>query len=111
MKAGRLRHRIRVEQPVNGLDATGAPQKTWQAVGEVSAEIRSVSGREYLAAGRDIGDELYRINIREIPGIHLGPDFRAIDIDTGAEYSITAVLDNHVRNMLTLVARAGGPHG
>lgn len=111
MKAGRLRHRIRLEQVTNGIDAVGSPTKTWTEIAEVSAEIRSVSGREYLGAGRDLGDELYRINIREVPGVHVDATFRAVDLDTLAEYSITGVLEDHTRSMLTLIARAGGPHG
>lgn len=110
MKAGRLRHRIRLEQVTDGLDAVGAPTKTWTPIVEVAAEIRSVTGREFLAAGRDLGEETYRIFIREVPGYQIGPSWRAVDIDTGAEYAITAVLENHTASTLTLIARAGSRH-
>lgn len=110
MKAGRLRHRIRIETVENGLDTLGAPTKDWGFVAEVAADIRCLSGREYFGAGRDIGDETYKIVIRGLPGFHLDGTYRATDVDTGAVYSISGVLESHTRDMLTLLANAGGEH-
>lgn len=110
LKAGRLRHRIRIEAVTNGLDAMGAPIKTWAQIAEVAADIASVSGREYFAAGRDLGEETWKITIRSIPGIHLDGTYRATDVDTGAVFDVTAVLDSHARDMLTLAAKSGGAH-
>jgi head-tail adaptor len=110
MKAGRLRHRLRLEAVTNGVDALGAPLKTWSTIAEVQADIASISGREYLAAGRDLGEETWKIIMREVPGIHVDGTFRAVDVDTGAVFDITAVLDSHAREMLTLMARSGSSH-
>ena len=107
MKSGRLRHRVRIESPTNGLDSLGAPTKIWTGGLEVQADITSVSGKEYFRAGRDLGDEIYKIIIREIPNVHVDATFRAVDVDTNAVYSISAVLEDHTRSTLTLIARAG----
>jgi head-tail adaptor len=110
MKAGRLRHRIRIDVVTNGVDALGAPTKAWSQIAEVSAAVESLKGREYLAAGRDLGNATTKITIREVPGIHLDGTYRAVDLDTGAEFSITAVLRSHAREMLTLMAESGASH-
>ena len=111
MKAGRLRHRIRIERQDQAVDQYGAPTKTWVEVAEVQASIDSVSGREYFASDRDLAEETHKITIREIPDlVHLDGRFRAIDIDTGAEYDLRAVLDNHVRSMMTITAKSGASH-
>ena len=110
MKAGRLRHRIRLDEVTNGVDSFGAPQKTWTQIAEVAADISSIRGQEYFASGRDLGEEVYRIVIREVPGFHIDGTYRATDLDTGATYDITAVLESHMRNMLQLMAKAGSSH-
>jgi SPP1 family predicted phage head-tail adaptor len=110
MKAGRLRHRVRIDAVVNGTDALGAPTKDWLSVGEVSAEVSSISGREYFGAGRDLGEETFKITIRQIPGVHIDGTYRVTDVDTTAVYVVTAVLDNHVRDRLVLVCKSGAAH-
>lgn len=110
VKAGLLRHRIRLDAPTDGVDSLGAPTKTWTPVTEVQAQVGSVSGKEYFGANRDLGEELYKIIVRRVPGVHIDPTYRATDVDSGAVYSITAVLDSHDRDMLTLIARAGAGH-
>ena len=110
MRAGRLRHRVRIEEQVQGRDAYGAVTKTWAPLMEVQASIDSVSARELFAAGSDAGEETWRITLRRIPSLHLDGTYRAIDVDSGAEYDIRAVLDSHQRDMLTLTAKAGSSH-
>lgn len=110
MKAGRLRHRIRIEQQGQSVDQYGAPTKAWSTVVETNASVDSVSGREYFGAERDLGEETFKITLRRWPGFHLDGTFRAIDVDTGAEYDLRAVLESHVRDMVTITARAGSSH-
>jgi head-tail adaptor len=110
MRAGHLRHRVRIDAVTNGVDALGAPKKTWAQLAQVNAAVESVKGREYLAAGRDLGEETWRITIREVPGVHLDGTYRVTDLDTGAVYDVTAVLESHAREMLTLMARSGSSH-
>jgi head-tail adaptor len=110
MKAGLLRHRIRIESVTNGVDSLGAPTKTWALLAEVQADVASLSGREYFGANRDLGDETWRITIREIPGVHVDGTYRATDVDTGAVFDITAVLESHARGVLTMAAKSGSSH-
>ena len=110
MKAGRLRHRVRLERQVQSTDAYGAPVRTWQTIIECPADITFVSGREFMASERDLAEETVRIFLRVDPRTDLDPAQRAIDLDTGAEYDIRAVLKDHVRAMATLVCRSGSSH-
>lgn len=110
MKAGRLRHRIRIYTVTNSVDTLGAPTKTWTQVAEVNADVTSVSGRELFGASRDLGDKTWRITLREIPGVHVDGTYKVTDVDTGAIFDVTAVLESHAREMLTLVARSGSSH-
>jgi head-tail adaptor len=111
MKAGRLRHRIRIERQDQGVDAFGAPNKTWTQVAEVQASVDAISAREAFAAERDIGEETHRITIRELPDImHLDGTYRAIDVDTGQQFDLRAVIENHTRNMITMTAKSGSSH-
>jgi len=110
MKAGRLRHRVQIDAVVNGVDALGAPTKDWLKVAEVQATVASVSGREYFGAGRDLGEETFKITTRAVPGVHIDGTYRVVDVDTTAEYAVTAVLNNHVRDMLTFICKSGAAH-
>jgi SPP1 family predicted phage head-tail adaptor len=110
MRSGTLRHRVVIESSVNTVDTLGAPVKTWARVAEVQADVSSISGREFFGAERNLSQENYKIFIRVIPGTRIDASFRATDVDTGVVYSITAVLEDHMRSMLTLVAHAGSGH-
>jgi len=110
VKAGRLRHRVRIEQQTQSVDQFGAPTKTWSTEIETNASIDSVSAREMFAAERDVGEETFRITMRRWPGFHLDGTFRAVDMDTGAEYDLRAVLESHNRDMVTITAKAGSSH-
>lgn len=110
MKAGRLRDRIRLERFATVIDATGSPAKAWTVVAERAAEIRFVSGREYFAAGSDVSESTVRITIREIPdlGGRLDGELRAIDVDKGDVFDITAVLPSISGADVVLAAKMGG---
>ena len=72
MKAGRMRHWLRLEKPAITKDAFGAPLKTFVPVATVDAAIDSVSGREYMAADREIGGLQWRITLRELAQMQSG---------------------------------------
>lgn len=50
MRAGRLRHRVRIQQGTPGRDGFGTEVLTWSDVATVWAEVRSVSGGEQTQA-------------------------------------------------------------
>jgi head-tail adaptor len=108
MMAGRLRNRVRIEQPAFAIDEAGSPEKLWVHVVERDASIEFVSGREFFAAGGDVSESTVRITLRECPELKLDGALRAIDVDSGAHYDITAVLPSRFRNDVILAAKMGG---
>lgn len=110
MKAGRLRHRLRIERPdPGGLDGYRGEVKLWQPVAEVDAAIDSVSGREFMAADRELAGITWRITLREIPGLQIEPGWRGTEVDgnTPRTFDFIAILPSHARNDLTLAATSG----
>jgi len=68
MRAGNLRHRITIEQPVETQDATtGELVTTWLAVDTVWAEVRPLRGtEEYVAQQIKAGlDTRFRLRYRD----------------------------------------------
>jgi len=110
MKAGRLRHRVRVDAPTRGMDSLGAPTSSWSTLVEVQADVSYVSGREYMAASRDLSEEVIRVYMREVPGVHLDAGFRLTDVDNNQQIDIVSILRDHTRSMLTIVGKAGSSH-
>lgn len=71
MEAGRLRHRVTIQQPPGptNVDSKGQPLDTWTDVTTVWAAIEPLQGNEYFAAGRDNAEVKTRIRIRYRTGI------------------------------------------
>lgn len=65
MRAGKLRHRVRIERPVRTVAASGAVAPgTWSLVRDVWASIEPLSGRELIEAGRMSSEVTHRITTR-----------------------------------------------
>ncbi|HXD04884.1 MAG TPA: head-tail adaptor protein [Burkholderiaceae bacterium] len=113
MKAGRLRHRMRIERPDPGtLDAFQGEQKRWTTVAEVDAAIDSVTGREFMQADRELAGITWRITLREIPGVVIEAGWRGIEIEgdpprDSRVFDFIAPLPSHARNDTTLAATSG----
>jgi head-tail adaptor len=110
MKAGRLRHWLRLERPIGVTrDAFGGAVKEWAPVIEVDAAVDSISGREYLAADRELAGVTWRITIRETPGVTVEPDWRAVDLDDDAArtFDFVEILPSHNRADITIAATCG----
>ncbi len=98
LAAGRLRHRVRIEQPVDTRDPdTGGVITTWQLVAEVWAAIEPLSTREFIQAAAVQSSITGRIVIRYRDGlasnlrvVHKGqvlnPAGWLPDKDSGLEY-------------------------
>lgn len=101
MQAGRLRHRIAIQQKVQAQNpVTGAITHTWQTVAgmeSVPASIEPLSVRELLAAQAVQSEMIARITIRYRPGLdatmrilHKGKIYNPAgwlpDKDSGLEY-------------------------
>jgi head-tail adaptor len=109
MKSGLLRHALRLERPTSTIDAFGAVVKDWVPVAEVDAAIDSISGREYMAADRELAGLAWRITLREIPGVTVEPNWRGVTIDDDAPriFDFVEILPSHARNVLTIAATCG----
>jgi SPP1 family predicted phage head-tail adaptor len=71
MRAGRLRHRVTIQQRTLAQDAGGAMAPSWITVGSVAAEVRSPAGLERVQAGMDqtvaTVTHQVRVRARELP--------------------------------------------
>lgn len=104
LKAGRLRHRLRLEQPVTVQDATGTLTTTWQEVQTIHAAIEPLSVKDFITAQQLKSQITARIVIRFDPAIN--PTMRLVCPDTGTVYQIHGALPDPVsgREYLTLAA-------
>jgi head-tail adaptor len=109
MKSGLMRHWLRLEQPTVSKDAFGGVVKTWAAVAEVDAAVDAISGREFLAADRELAGATWRITIRETPDFTVEPNWRAVDLDDDAQrvFDFVALLPSHAREQITIAATCG----
>jgi head-tail adaptor len=108
MRAGFLRDRVIIEQPVRATDATGASSTTWEFVAEVAAQILAGRGVEGMRSGTEIAEGLVSIRMRELPGLAFDPAWRLTDKDSGTLYDVIAIQPSRKRNDLTVTCRYGG---
>lgn len=64
MQAGRLRHRVTLQQGTETLGAAGDVSRTWTDVATVWGEVRPMSGREREIAGQLQSEETHTVRIR-----------------------------------------------
>ena len=114
MKAGRLRHWMRIEMPdpTAALDGYRGEVKSFIPVVEVSVAIDSISGREFMAADRELAGITWRLTLREIPDVQIEPGWRGVEIEGDPPrdtrvFDFIAILPSHARNDLTLAATSG----
>lgn len=109
MRAGILRDRVKVQKFGAVKDAMGAPERTWEDVAEVSAQIMEMAkSTEFMGTGTEVAEGTVRIRMREMPGQQFDPAWRLVDVDRGDIYEITSIVPSRVRNDLTVMARHGG---
>ena len=105
----RLNKRITLQVLAAGQDDAGQPTDAWTNViadgdGKLWAEVRDVSGREFVAAGATQNQVLTTITIRYRAGVR--PKMRALH---GADvYRIEAVLGQDQRTLALMCSR-GAP--
>lgn len=108
MRAGALRDRITLQAPPTAQDAAGQPAGNWTDVATVWAEVRDLSGREFIAAQATQSEVSTKIRIRYMTGIDAS--MRAV---RGADvYTLVAPpLDpDGRRRELVLMCTKGVPH-
>ena len=70
MQAGRLRHRINIQQQVTPQDEYGEANKTFtDAYTSISASIDSINGKEFFSGDKYSSEISHKITIRYKSGI------------------------------------------
>lgn len=65
MQAGKLRHRVVIQEPVNNQNTeTGSIESSWQDVATIWADVYPLSVREFISAQSEQGEITTRITIR-----------------------------------------------
>lgn len=110
LAAGKLRHKVTVEQLVININSYGEQDPAqWVPFAEVWAAIEPLSGREFLAASQTQSSVTCRITIRALEG--LLPSMRISH--RGKVYNIAAILTDPVsgREYFTLPCSEGANEG
>ena len=111
MQAGKLRHRVTIEQLVTGSPdraGSGAQDTSWLTFRTCWAAIEPLSGKEYFAADAVQSEIKVRIRIRYVAGVL--PSMRVLHGSTA--YTIEAIINPQTRNIeLLLMCSQGVQHG
>ena len=97
MRAGKLRHRVTIEQQVAGSPNqfdTGEPDEAWATFATVWASVRPLSGRELFLAQQAESRVEAEIEIRWITGVTAGMRVSA----SGVYYNIEAIINPEARD-------------
>lgn len=115
LQAGKLRHRVRIEQYANVLDEFGEPVrgdqgehvKAWLEVATVWAAIEPLSAREFMQSASLQSQITARIVIRHRSG--LDASMRIVHLATGAIYNPAGFLPDKESGLeyLTIPVSAG----
>ena len=64
MRAGKLRHRVMLQEPIKAQNDVGEQEIVWRDIKEVPAEVLELRGREYLSAREAHSELTTKIRIR-----------------------------------------------
>lgn len=91
MEAGRLRHRVTIEEKSVTRDTYGGEVVTWETFATVWGDVSPMVGREYLE-GRQEGAEINtRVRIRYLAGVRPEMRVKWADDDGTHYYDIQSV--------------------
>jgi SPP1 family predicted phage head-tail adaptor len=92
--AGKLRHRITIQQPAITQDAqTGEITEGWSTfAANLPAAIEPLSARDFIQSAAMQSEITTRITVRYLAGIK--PAMRIVDAATGSIYNIRGVLSD-----------------
>ena len=72
MKAGKLRHRIKLQRNKAEQNVIGEPVPLWVDYSETDAEVDPLKGREFFGAQQINTDLTTRVRLRWQPGVKAG---------------------------------------
>jgi SPP1 family predicted phage head-tail adaptor len=112
LAAGRLRHRVRIEEQVTERDSDGIEQREWVTVATVWAAVEPLSAREFVQSGQVQSSVTAKIIIR---ARRMTASMRLIhEMRYGDQvYNIAGVLPDNVSGVeyITLPVSAGVNEG
>lgn len=88
MRAGKLRHRIVIEYPVETQDSTGGVSQSWGTYAKTRAEKITSGGREFYAAQKINAETQVLFRIRHIAGLTT-----KMRVNHGDVYDILTIAD------------------
>ena len=86
--AGKLRHRVQIEEFVESVNSYGERERYWAPFADRWASVEPLSGREFIAAQQAQSEVTTRITIRHLAGINAAMRI----VHRGAIYNIRAIL-------------------
>ncbi len=69
MNAGKLRHRVTVEQPTASSDGYGGSTVSWTTFATAWAAVEPLSGREYFQAQQAQAAVTHKVTMRYLSGV------------------------------------------
>jgi SPP1 family predicted phage head-tail adaptor len=109
MRIGKLRHRVRIEQPANTSDGAGGEVTAWAAIATVWAEILPLGGAK-IDEGNviSVGQQRYKLHTRYRADVT--PACRIIWLDgaRAVDLRIDSVADLDGRRRFLLVTATDG---
>jgi SPP1 family predicted phage head-tail adaptor len=69
MQAGKLRHRVTIQQATETRNTLGEAIKTWSTVATVYASVEPIRGREFFAAEQVQSEISHRVRMRYRSGL------------------------------------------
>lgn len=98
MQSGKLNRRITIQSQVTTQDSIGEQSTSWTTLCVVSASVKDLTGREFIAAGAMVDTVLTQIEIRYRTDVTA-----AMRILEGSNtYNIEAVLDQNKKSLLLM---------
>lgn len=105
LAAGRLRHRVSIEEPAETIDADGMRTKVWVNFADVWAAVEPLSAREFLAAQANQSAVIGKIIIRYRAGLRAAMRI----LFRGQYYDLAGIIPDNVSGLewLTIPFTAG----
>lgn len=91
IRAGEMRHRVRIEQRSGVQDASGEPNLTWSTFAERFASMKATPGTEVFSSEKRSGRVPTVFQLRYLAGVK--PQMRLTHIKTGQVFDILSASD------------------
>lgn len=108
MRAGPLRHRVTLQEPVETQTASGDPEVTWQDFKSVRADLLSDNGREKYQADQIRSESDSRFVIRWDQAVFEWLTPRCRILHKGVAYNVVQVLPDYAHQRRITIRTLSG---